>query len=561
MKQEKEEKKIKKWKIHSEVEDIFKELAQVWEIESNKKYWKEKVFEKIFTYLKKEDELYDILENFEFKEKEEKETLKKEDYESCLKVLNSFVKNPKELNGFKEIQETLTKLEVGNIQKKQKKEKKKNEKKDKSQKKEIKIINSCELAKKKEYEKEVVKNVLKNEEIKLIKNKEEEIKEEEEIEIIQKCYICKKEYKELHHFYDQLCLNCSKFNYEKRKQKGDLKGKIALITGGRIKIGYEIVLILLRNGCQCIVTSRFPKDTAIRYSKEKDFEEFKDRLFIYGLDLKHLPSVSKFIEFLNDKYKTLDILINNAAQTIRRPTIFYQHLIKNEMKELKEFDKNIQMIIQNDFQMKLETKLIEYNIDKIDTSISSHFSQIKILKEDFEYKEKEFPKDRYDTNHQQIDLRKKNTWTYQLNDISLIELLECQTINSTSPFLLIQGLSPLMMKNKNVKKWIINVSAMEGSFNRKNKTIYHVHTNMAKASLNMLTRTTGTELAKNNIYMNSVDTGWVTDEYANGFKTNFRAPLDEIDGAQRCLDPIFQGINLGIYFHSKFLKDYKEDKW
>lgn len=310
-----------------------------------------------------------------------------------------------------------------------------------------------------------------------------------------------------------------------------------------------------------IISTRFPKDAAIRYSKEKDFKDWKDHLEIYGLDLKHLPSISKFTEFLNKKLKKLDILINNAAQTIRRPPIFYEHLLENEKKEMKNFDKEIQEILPNDFQMKIENlKNIEYKKD-LNISISSELSQMKLLKEDFLFNEKDFPKNKLDINQQQIDLRKKTTWRYEMKDVSLIELLEVQTVNSTAPFLLIQGLTPLMSISKTDPKWIINVSAMEGSFNRKNKTIYHPHTNMAKASMNMITKTSGADLARLRIYMNSVDTGWVTDEEPLSHKSDFRAPLDEIDGAMRCLDPIFQGLNFGHYFHSKFFKDYQENKW
>lgn len=181
------------------------------------------------------------------------------------------------------------------------------------------------------------------------------------------CYTCAKKFTKVHHFYDKLCPPCADLNYKKRNQKADLtgnyccihcnmhKGKIALVTGGRIKIGYEIVLILLRCGATVITTTRFPKDASLRFSKEKDFDQWKDRLQIYGLDFRYLPSVIEFAEFLKRKLPRLDIIINNAAQTVRKPPAYYSHLLKIETKPLKEFEKDIQHILPGDYSMKIES--------------------------------------------------------------------------------------------------------------------------------------------------------------------------------------------------------------
>ncbi|HLO47279.1 MAG TPA: SDR family NAD(P)-dependent oxidoreductase, partial [Kamptonema sp.] len=85
------------------------------------------------------------------------------------------------------------------------------------------------------------------------------------------CYICKNIYTKIHFFYHSLCPKCAEFNYQKRYQRTNLNGRIALVTGGRIKIGYQIVLRLLRDGARAIVTTRFPGDCAHRYSLEPDF--------------------------------------------------------------------------------------------------------------------------------------------------------------------------------------------------------------------------------------------------------------------------------------------------
>jgi len=142
-----------------------------------------------------------------------------------------------------------------------------------------------------------------------------------------KCYVCSKRYDGLHFHYDQLCSECGDFNYKKRSQICDLTSKIALVTGGRTKIGYHIALLLLRNGALTIVTTRFPKDAALKFCKEPDFDQWSDRLHLYGLDFKYVPSVYEFCDFLKSKYSRLDIIINNAAQTIRKEPSFTEPLL------------------------------------------------------------------------------------------------------------------------------------------------------------------------------------------------------------------------------------------
>ena len=245
------------------------------------------------------------------------------------------------------------------------------------------------------------------------------------------------------------------------------------------------------------------------------------------------------------------------------------------MKAIKDFKPEIQKLLPMDYSM-LQSSLKQIENKKIETSKSKELleltknpdihlsvvlSQIPVADEDFEFDPKMFPNGALDVNGQQIDLRDNNTWNYELKDVSLTEFMEVQTINSTAPFILNSQLRELMAKDKTVDKWIVNVSAMEGQFYRLNKTTKQPHTNMAKASLNMMSRTCGAEFAKDRIYMNAVDTGWVTDERAKGYTTLFTAPLDEIDGAARCLDPVIVGYNTKKNIHSKFLKDYKIELW
>src|SRR6187397_503185 len=146
----------------------------------------------------------------------------------------------------------------------------------------------------------------------------------------QHCYVCKQDYVELHPFYDQLCRPCGDFNLSKRTETADLTGRVALLTGGRVKIGYQAGIKLLRAGAHLIVTTRFPRDSAARYAREPDFDVWGERLEIFGLDLRHTPSVEAFCTHLLSTREQLDFIVNNACQTVRRPAEFYRHMLEAE---------------------------------------------------------------------------------------------------------------------------------------------------------------------------------------------------------------------------------------
>ncbi|MBE9118245.1 SDR family oxidoreductase [Lusitaniella coriacea LEGE 07157] len=366
------------------------------------------------------------------------------------------------------------------------------------------------------------------------------------------CYICKQPYRDLHFFYHLLCPTCAALNYDKRSQRADLTGRTALVTGGRVKIGYQVVLRLLRDRARTIITTRFPVDCARRLSGEPDFEEWRDRAIIYGLDLRYLPGVEAFVRDLRDREPFLDILINNAAQTIKRPLGFYQHLLERERAPLHSLPSEVRGLIANEENR--ESFLLENQMPS-----QPHFLPTTI---------ENFPANILDEDGQQLDLRPLNSWLLKLDEVSTTELLEVQLVNAIAPFILTGQLKSLLARSPAKRRFIINVSAMEGQFNRQNKTIYHPHTNMAKAALNMMTRTSAADYAKDGVYLNSVDTGWITDENPYSKKTHlqnergFYPPLDLIDGMARIYDPIAQGINhpdIPLYGH--FLKNYVPYPW
>ncbi|MEQ8925799.1 MAG: SDR family oxidoreductase [Fulvivirga sp.] len=403
-----------------------------------------------------------------------------------------------------------------------------------------------------------------------------------ELESPRNCYVCKTIYTRLHHFYDTMCPECGDFNYAKRFQTADLTNQVALVTGSRLKIGYHITLMMLRAGATVIATTRFPVDSAIRFAKEPDFGDWKDRLKIHGLDLRHIPSVEIFCNYIEQQYDRLDILINNAAQTVRRPAGFYQHLMLNESKNYDELSSDVQDLLVDHNMCINELRALSEGFTEgqknlpvswhgkqlgVGISDSARLSQIPYSIDNSLKLEEVFPEGKLDADLQQVDLRKTNSWRLKLGEINTIEMVEVQLVNAISPFVLCNRLADLMKKENTGQKHIINVSAMEGKFHRFHKEDRHPHTNMAKAALNMMTHTAASDFAKYGIYMNAVDTGWVTDEDPAELAKrkqdvhDFQPPLDIVDGAARVLDPLFDGINTGKHWCGQFLKDYRPIDW
>jgi len=381
-----------------------------------------------------------------------------------------------------------------------------------------------------------------------------------------KCYVCKAEFRRLHFFYDQMCGPCGDLNHAKRSQTAELFGRVALITGARVKIGYQAAILLLRSGARVVVTTRFPRDAAMRYARESDYEEWKDRLSIYGLDLRHTPSIERLAAHLSDTLPSLDFLLHNACQTVRRPPGFYAHLTAAEEAPGHALEERPRALLEG-----YESWLARDGEARADRGVRepARLSQAALVPEDKSLAARFdlFPSGRLDQDLQQVDLRPMNSWRLTLAEVPTVELLEVQLVNAIAPFVLTARLKPLMLRTPTRDKHVVNVSAMEGQFYREHKTDKHPHTNMAKAALNMLTRTSAADYVKDGIHMNSVDTGWVTDEDPAAIaerkveEHGFHPPLDIVDGAARICDPIFSGFSTGEHAWGQFFKDYAPTRW
>jgi NAD(P)-dependent dehydrogenase (short-subunit alcohol dehydrogenase family) len=347
----------------------------------------------------------------------------------------------------------------------------------------------------------------------------------------QRCYICKEPYARVHHRYHLLCPACAAENEARRSQHADLQGRIALLTGGRIKIGLQTGLFLLRSGATLHLTTRFPENARRAYAVVPDAAQWLPRLHIHALDLRNIPLVEEFAAHLRCSLPYLDILINNAAQTIRRPLAWYRELLDAET------DPPVLLEAVGGHALPLPAETLAL-----------------------------FPAGERTAEGQPLDLRAVNSWRTALTELSTPELLEVQLVNAIAPCLLIARLQSILQRSPHARRFIVNVSAMEGQFSWQNKTPRHPHTNMAKAALNMLTRTSAQEFARDGIFMNSVDTGWITQENPHAAAVRQRSrgfvpPLDVVDGAARIVAPIVDGLSAAEPPHGLFFKDYRPHPW
>lgn len=330
------------------------------------------------------------------------------------------------------------------------------------------------------------------------------------------CLICRRRI--IEHY--GICPECTERNNRMREIYCDLSGRTAVVTGGRIKIGYAVCLRLLRQGADVIAVTRYPKTALDSYMHEPDYEDFRDRLTVIGFDLMRVDRMHELVSQIESICRSrLDILVNNAAQTVKKSNEYYAQLTAHENSLLLESPSLLPVCNPDDiFSIMPSVQITDYS-----------------------------------------ETPNNNSWVRKPEDISPQELLEVQLINVTAPFMLTNGLRKCLAYDKSVNKFVINVSSVEGRFNTKQKLARHVHTNMAKASLNMMTHSIASDFARDGIYVYSCDPGWVSNQFPPDYEIsrNFTPYLNFEDGASRVLYPVTLNLNSDkIKDSGMFYKDY-----
>ncbi|WP_084622588.1 SDR family NAD(P)-dependent oxidoreductase [Demequina oxidasica] len=430
------------------------------------------------------------------------------------------------------------------------------------------------------------------------------------------CYICKQKYTVVDAFYHQLCPTCAVLGHAKREARTNLRGKRALLTGGRAKIGMHIALRLLRDGAHTTITTRFPRDAVRRFAAMDDSREWLHRLTVVGIDLRDPSQVVSLADAVAAE-GPLDILINNAAQTVRRSPGSYAPLADAESVPVEPHlwpEGRGPSMLTFGHASDVHPHALEESVAAHPLLASAHSAEVgraagvrtevaaeeaagdTLAKEERSADaatasenarrltslalapgssslEKLADGSAIDAGGLVPDLHDVNSWVQAVGNVDALELLEVQLCNSTAPFILINRLRPQMAaaarasrETGSGRSYVVNVSAMEGVFARGYKGPGHPHTNMAKAAVNMLTRTSAREMFEtDSILMTSVDTGWITDERPHPTKVRlaeegFHAPLDLVDGAARVYDPVVRG-EAGEDLFGIFLKDYAPSAW
>ncbi|WP_205472889.1 SDR family NAD(P)-dependent oxidoreductase [Nocardioides sp. SYSU D00038] len=395
------------------------------------------------------------------------------------------------------------------------------------------------------------------------------------------CYICKNDYTLVDAFYHWLCPTCAAMSHAKRDQRTDLTGRRALLTGGRAKIGMYIALRLLRDGAHLTITTRFPHDAVRRFAALPDAAEWTSRLKVVGIDLRDPTQVLSLADDVA-AVGPLDVLVNNACQTVRRSPGAYAPLVEAEreplpegvpLPELVSFD-GISEAHPAAITGALESVPVAHHDGEWPAAAAAAHSAASItalaLRAGSASLDAHLAGTAVDAGGLLPDLQPENSWTQTVGEVDPLELLEVQLCNAVAPFLLVSRLRPALAagarRAASGRAHVVNVSAMEGQFSRRYKGPGHPHTNMAKAALNMMTRTSAGEMWETDrILMNAVDTGWITDERPHQDKLRiaaegWHAPLDLVDGAARVYDPVVRG-EAGEDLHGHFLKDYEPSPW
>ncbi|KAJ3123067.1 hypothetical protein HK098_002250 [Nowakowskiella sp. JEL0407] len=415
---------------------------------------------------------------------------------------------------------------------------------------------------------------------------------------------------QLQHRKIGLCDSCNELNTRKKDQGYDMTGKNCIVTGGRTKIGYEVAVKLLRCNANVLITTRFPLLAVAKFKEERDCELWIHRLQVCGVDFRDMKQVVAWVSSVKSKWNTVDVLINNAAQTIRRPPAYYSKMVEEEinLSSRKDLQNHVILITPGAENQTLPPPPGILTADSSSStavipSFASNTSEVinglaeklslsnraKDVAPSALLTQMPFPGDEGSElfSHEgsviktePVDKREKTSWTSQLDSVHMMEVAEALLINTFVPTMLLQQFEPLLTKPPhNYPRFIVNVTSPEGNFSSASSLLaesdygtvtsdgVHPHTNMAKAALNKLTVTIAEQFATKGCYVTAVDPGWVSSMTPTPETTQVGVarpvipPLTEEDGAARILDPIFTGLNGDVLLKGVLLKDFKIISW
>jgi NAD(P)-dependent dehydrogenase (short-subunit alcohol dehydrogenase family) len=360
-----------------------------------------------------------------------------------------------------------------------------------------------------------------------------------------RCYACRDRFRTVDVLYHALCPICAELHRRHRDAGTDLTGRRAVVTGGRVKIGYQVALKLLRDGAAVTVVTRFPADAARRYAQEPDAAKWLASLRVIGADLRDPRQVLDLAERLAEDGRRLDILVNNAAQTVRRPMWAYQPLVAAELLATREG-----AAVESVAGYRPGAAPPEWSATPTAVGDAPGRELASIT----------------DATGALVVPGVENSWTARIGEVDPVELLEVQLVNVVAPFLLVDRLRPALTAPGPGRRYVVNVTGREGWFGEGGTgPNRHPHTSVSKAALNMLTRVGAADLARHHVYMCGVDTGWITDENPAAIKARraaagWRPPLDVVDAAARIFHPIIRG-EAGAPLHGVLLKNYAIVPW
>ena len=342
-------------------------------------------------------------------------------------------------------------------------------------------------------------------------------------------------------------------------RRRSLTGRVILVTGGRVGIGHRVALKFLRAGGSVVVTSRFPCDAALRFARAADFAIWADRLAVHGLDLRDIGAVERFAGELSNRLDRLDALVNNAAQTVRRPAGYYAKLVEAEYRGPDALPARVAAVVERVDHHAAGRLAEPFAVATAPpTASAALLARLELAPEDA------LPiiDGSLDAAGGLVDARPDNSWTRGLADIGTVELIEVHAVNAIAPFVLLRGLLPALRRSPAARRFVVNVTSQEGRIDAADVRGIHPHTNMTKAALNQSTRRVAGDLATERIFVTAVDPGWVSDQRPASASGGFVTPLTAEDGAARVAAPVFHGLTdpatpaSGVLF-----KDFEPVPW